>query len=54
MRRRRAEAAHADVPVVQVDGRVAVAGHQQHLVAALAAFVQFVTSRMPCSSEGRW
>src|SRR6476646_831930 len=30
----RAHAAHADVPIVQVDCRVAVAGNEQHLVAA--------------------
>ena len=31
----RADPAHADIPVVQVDGRIAVARHQQHLVAEL-------------------
>jgi hypothetical protein len=46
--------ADADVPVVEVDGGVAVAGDQADLVAEReAGLVAAETARRPCSSEAR-
>jgi hypothetical protein len=45
-------AAHADIPVVKVDGRVAVAGDQADLVAKPGP-VAAETASLPCSSEAR-
>jgi hypothetical protein len=48
-----AVAADADVPVVEVDGRVAMAGDQADLVAEPEAFAAADRARWPCSSEAR-
>ena len=47
-----AVAADADIPIVEVDGRVAVAGDQPDLVAEPQAVGGDRASR-PCSSEAR-
>ena len=48
-----AVAADADIPVVEVDGRVAVAGDEADLVAEPEAVGGAETASRPCSSEAR-
>jgi hypothetical protein len=45
--------ADADVPVVEVDGRVAMAGDEADLVAECEAVGGGETASRPCSSEAR-